>query len=254
MKFRVLGSYGARLPGQGTSSFLVNENLLVDAGTVTWLLSLEQQLRIDDVLLTHAHLDHIVDLAFLADNVMSFRERTIRVWAPAEVLEGAHRHMFNNVLWPDFTAITVGSEPVLTFCPLEEGETTLISDIKVSWRPTNHTVYTAGYLLESDGRSLLLSGDTGPTEAIWELAKDAAGLEAVLAEVSFPNRLEELAFASGHLTPRLLAIELKKLDRRDVPVWVFHMKPQFLEEILAELDELECGELRMLHGNEELRV
>ncbi|PLX98600.1 MAG: MBL fold metallo-hydrolase [Desulfuromonas sp.] len=254
MKFKVLGCYGARLPGQGTSSFLVNDNLLVDAGTVTWLLSLEEQMRIDDILLTHAHLDHIVDLAFIADNVLPFREEPIRVWAPAEVLDSAHRHMFNNVLWPDFTSIKVGKEPILKFCPLEEGKTTQISGINVSWQPTNHTVYTAGYLLEDDGRSLLLSGDTGPTEAIWQLGHDASGLQAALAEVSFPNRLEELALISGHLTPRLLAKELVKLDRPDVPVWIFHMKPQFLDELIAELNELHGFELKLLRGNEELNI
>lgn len=254
MKFKVLGSYGARLPGQGTTSFLVNDNLLVDAGTVTWLLSLEEQICIDDVLLTHVHLDHIVDLAFLADNVLPFRERSIRVWAPAEVLEGAHKHLFNNVLWPDFTAIKVGQEPVLKFCPLAESGVTEISGVSVRWRPTNHTVFTAGYLLEDNGRSLLLSGDTGPTEAIWQLGHQAAGLKAALAEVSFPNRMEKLALASGHLTPKLLATELSKLNRPDVPIWVFHMKPQFLDELIAELKELQDFDLKVLRGNEELSI
>jgi len=254
MKFKVLGCYGARLPGQGTTSFLVNENLLIDAGTVTWLLSLEQQMRIDDILLTHAHLDHVVDLAFIADNVLPFREQPIRVWAPRDVLEGVHRHMFNNVLWPDFTSIKIGKEPILKFCPLEPGKRVEISGVAVSWRPTNHTVFTAGYLLEANGHSLLLSGDTGPTEAIWELGSQAQGLQAVLAEVSFPNRLEELALISGHLTPRLLGLELAKLNRPDVPVWVFHMKPQFLDELIAELDELKGIDLKVLRGNEELNI
>jgi len=254
MDFKVLGCYGARLPGQGTTSFLINDNLLVDAGTVTWLLDLEQQMCIDDILLTHAHLDHVVDLAFIADNVLPFRDRPIKVWAPAEVLDGVHQNMFNNVLWPDFTTIKVGEEPILKFCPLEKGKTVEISGITVRWQPTNHTVYTAGYLLEDHGRSLLLSGDTGPTEAIWKLGHQAQGLQAVLAEVSFPNRLEELALISGHLTPGLLAKELAKLDRPDVPIWVFHMKPQFLDEIIAELNELQGLDLKMLRGNEVLNI
>ena len=253
MRFKVLGSYGARLPGQGTTSFLVNDNFLVDAGTVTWLLSLEQQINIDDVLLTHVHLDHVVDLAFMADNVLPFREKAIRVWAPAEVLESAHKHMFNNVLWPDFTTIKVGPEPVLEFCPLAEGVVTEIAGIGVQWRQTNHTVFTAGYLLEDQGRSLLLSGDTGPTEAIWELGRRADGLQTELAEVSFPNRLEDLALASGHLTPRLPEVEMRKLNRPDVEVRLFHMKPQFLTELTDELNELEFY-FTILTGNEELII
>jgi len=254
MKFKVLGSYGARLPGQGTTSFLINDRMLVDAGTVTWLLSLEQQLCIDDILLTHAHLDHIVDLAFIADNVLPLRDRPINVWAPAEVLEGTHKHMFNDVLWPDFTRIKVGAEPILKFRPLEKDKVTEIANIRVTWRPTNHTVFTAGYLLEDCGRSILLSGDTGPTQAIWELGHEADGLQAVLAEVSFPSRMEELALTSGHLTPKLLAGELRKLDRPDVPVWVFHMKPQFLDELIAEIEQIKGFDLKILRGGEELSI
>jgi len=254
MEFQVLGSFGARLPGHGTVCFLVNDRMLVDAGAVTWRLNLEQQLAIDDVLLTHAHLDHIVDLAFIADNVLPFRDRSIRVWAPAEVLDAAHRHLFNNVLWPDFTSLKVGREPVLEFRPLPEGGVTEIAGIKVSWRGTSHTVFTAGYLLEQNDRSLLVSGDTGPTEAIWALGRNSRGLAGVLAEVSFPNRLQDLALASGHLTPALVGEEMAKLNRPDVPVWVFHMKPQFLEEILAELDALQGLQLRVLRGNEVITV
>ncbi len=254
MKFQVLGSYGARLPGHGTASFLVNDRMLVDAGTVTWLLSLEQQMAIDDVLLTHAHLDHIVDLAFIADNVLPFRDRSIRVWAPAEVLDAARRHLFNNVLWPDFTSIKIGREPILEFRPLPVGEVIEVAGVKVRWCETNHTVFTAGYLLEENGQSLLLSGDTGPTEQIWALGRESEGLTGVLAEVSFPNRLQDLALASGHLTPALIGDELAKLARPDVPVWVFHMKPQFLDEILFELNALEGLHLKMLRGNEIITV
>ncbi len=251
MKVRVLGSYGSRLPGYATTSFLINERLLVDAGTVSWTLGLEEQLAVEDVLLSHAHLDHMVDLAFLADNVFARRATPVRVWAPEPVLDGVRRHLFNDVVWPDFTRLPSPEAPAIDLRPLPAGEAVHVGGVKVRWVPTHHTVFCAAYLLEKGGRSLLFSGDTAETEEAWILGRSAPDLAAVFVEASFPDRLRNLALASGHLTPAQLGGELVKLGRPEVPVKVFHMKPQYLEDVLRDLAALEGYGLQVLRGGEE---
>jgi len=251
MRIRVLGSYGSRAPGYHTSSLLINGTLLLDAGTVAAALSLEEQVAIDDVLLTHAHLDHMVDLAFLVDNVLTLRSSPLRVWAPAPVLDTVHRHLFNNLVWPDFTRLPAGGSPALELIPLPDGSATEIAGLSVRWVQVNHTVYAAGYCLSRGATSVLFSGDTAATDSLWTMGRDCAGLKAAFVETSFPDRLEALAAASGHLTPSGLRGELLKFGRADVPIKIFHMKPQFLEEILGELDALGDTRLQVLQGGEE---
>jgi cAMP phosphodiesterase len=228
---------------------LIDEQVVVDAGGITAKLSVEEQTGIDHVLISHAHLDHVYDLAFLADNVMAIRTTPLRVWAPEEVLDVLHRNLFNDQLWPDLTRLKLGDFPVLELCCLPKGTTTRVGSLNVRWAPTSHTVFAAGYLLADEETSILYSGDTTTTGAIWELGKGVEPLAAVFVEASFPNRLEPLALETGHLTPALLDLELAKLDKPEVPVKIFHMKPQYLEEIRAELAS--CQErYRVLDGNE----
>lgn len=120
MKIRVLGCFGSRLPGRFTSGLLIDQHLLLDAGTIDYSMPLEEQLQIDDILLTHAHLDHIVDLAFLADNVMSQRQTPIRIWAPEPVLNALCQHLFNDFVWPDFTKIPTAESPIVSLNSLPE--------------------------------------------------------------------------------------------------------------------------------------
>ena len=95
MKIRVLGCFGSRIPGRFTSSLLVDEKFLLDAGTISSALSQEEQLALEGIVLTHAHMDHIVDLAFLADNIFG-RPESMKIWAPAPVLEAVQNHLFND--------------------------------------------------------------------------------------------------------------------------------------------------------------
>lgn len=250
MRIRVLGSHGSRLPGFHTSSMLINANILLDAGTVTAVLSLAEQAAIDHVILTHAHLDHVVDLAFLADNVFTLRTTPLRIWGPEEVLASVRNHLFNNEIWPDFARIQVKDFPIVELCPLPVGMASEIGGLTLSWERTTHPVFTAGYLIETGGNSLLHSGDTSVTEKLWEMGRAASGLQLAFVETSFPNRLEKIARASGHLTPEMLKGELAKLDRPELPIKIFHMKPQFLDEILAELHDLDDPRLQILHGGE----
>jgi cAMP phosphodiesterase len=190
----------------------------------------------------------MVDLAFLVDNCLTKRSAPLRIWAPAPVLESVHRYLFNNTVWPDFTRLPRPDAPALEMIPLGAEEE--IAGIRVCWRRVNHTVFTAGYLLTEGGSSILFSGDTGSTEEIWEVGRNCPELKAGFVETSFPNRLSELAGASGHLTPASLRDELIKFDRADVPVKIFHMKPQFLQEIVAELNSLGDDRLQVLEGGE----
>jgi ribonuclease BN (tRNA processing enzyme) len=250
MQIQVLGNYGSRAPGFNTSSLLIDGTLLLDAGTVTGALSIEEQVAIDDVLLTHAHLDHMMDLPFLVDNCFTLRSSPLRVWAPAPVLESVHRHLFNNSIWPDFTRIPGPDAPALELIPIEAGGKEEIAGLRVCWRRVNHPVFTAGYLLTGGGSSVLFSGDTGATDELWEMGRASPELKAVFVETSFPNRLSKLAAVSGHLTPAGLRDELIKFGRADVPVKIFHMKAQFLQEIVTELNSLGDDRLQVLEGGE----
>jgi len=254
MNIRVLGSYGSRTPGHHTSSLLINGRLLLDAGTVTAALSIEEQRSIDDVLLTHAHLDHTVDLAFLVDNVLTLRSEPLRLWAPAPVLETLRRHLFNDAIWPDFTRLPTPQAPALRLLPLAEEGATPVAGLQVRWKRTTHPVCAVGYCLSEGETSLLHSGDTGITEALWQMARGCPQLRMAFVETSFPNRLADLATASGHLTPAMLQGELRKLGRDNLPVKVFHIKPQFFDEIVAELNALEDGRLQILRGGEEFSL
>lgn len=253
MRVRVLGCHGSRVPGFFTSAMLINDNVLVDAGAVT-TLPMPEQAAIDHVILTHAHLDHIVDLAFLADNVFTLRRSPLRVWGPEPVLDSVRRYLFNNEIWPDFATIRAGDFPLIEFNPLPVGVESEVGGVRLRWEQTNHVVFTAGYLLSQGDGSVFVSGDTTETDALWVLPRDCSDLRLAFVETSFPNRLEDIARVSGHLTPAMLQRELCKIGKPQLPVKVFHMKPQFLDEIVPELQQLSDPRLQVLNGGEVFMV
>jgi len=254
MHIRVLGSFGSRIPGIHTSSLLLNKTLLVDAGTITSVLGQDEQMAIEDVLLTHAHLDHTVDLAFLVDNIMPIRKNPLRVWGPQPVLADLHEHLFNNATWPDFTRLPTREAPILELHSLPETGSCEIAGLTVRWARTAHPVHTVGYCLHDANAGFLYSGDTSVTEELWALARECPQLKLAFIETSFPDRLADLARISGHLTPSMLAGELAKLDRPEIPVGIFHMKPQFLDELRTELAALNDPRLQILYGDEEFQL
>ena len=157
---------------------------------------------------------------------------------------------FNGLIWPDFTKLPGKGEPTIKLIPLSESGEGKINDYQLRWVRTNHTVYTVGYCLKSDSGSLFYSADTTTTENLWKMARDCDDLKIAFVEASFPNRMEKLAKLSGHLTPAMLKEELKKFGDRDIPIKVFHMKPQFLDELQSELADLDDDRLQVLDGGE----
>ena len=246
MIFKVAGCFGSELPGYHSAGFLVNERLLLESGTATSVLTWEEQLGVAEVCVSHIHLDHVKELAFLVDNRAGKTQRPLVVTGVAEVLEGLRRHLFNDRIWPDFTRIPSRRQPALAYRVIPEGRYSRVCGLSIKPVRVNHPGWATGYILREGGTSVLYTGDTGPTAAIWKAARNLRGLKAVIVECSFPSGMEKLAVASGHLTPALLERELALLGRPEVPVYLHHMKPLHLPAIAGELAGL-SRPVEMLH-------
>jgi cAMP phosphodiesterase len=240
MLMRVLGCSGSDLPGHHLTSFLVNEHVLLDAGSVTSSLSLEEQAKITDIFVTHSHLDHIKDILFLADNLIEFftdhQPPPVNIRGLPQVLEAIAAHLLNDTIWPDFTAIPPHA-PVLTYAPMPPGQAVSTGGLCLVNHPVNHAKHSAGYVIRGQGpdEGLAYSGDTGPTDDWWHyLANLPAKIPNYLTEASFPNAMEEMALRSKHLTPGLLRQDLEKLPYRP-KVFIYHMKAPFTPRIQEEL-------------------
>jgi len=223
----VLGCYGSRLPGYNITGFLLNGRVLIDAGTVTSVLSMEEQTRIDHILVTHAHLDHVCDIMFLADNISIGGGRTypITVWSTPGIIQALKEHLFNGLIWPDFTRIPSVDNPVMALASLELEVKQALGEFSVTAVSVSHSVETVGFIIEFEGGAVIFVGDTGPTERLWELARGYYGLKAIFIETSFHDDFKNLASISGHLTPSCLDRELEKLGDNAPDIYLFHMKP-----------------------------
>jgi cAMP phosphodiesterase len=240
MELRVLGCHGGETPKHRTSSFLLDGKVAIDAGAVTSMLTLEEQHAIETVLVSHAHLDHVRDLATLADNRCQQGGPPLVIAAIAETIDVLRKHFFNDLLWPDFTKIPAGqSGMTIELRTLVPEQPTEVSGMRVTPVMVHHTIDTSGFVIETATGSLGYSGDTGPTTRFWERLNETRDLRGLLMEISFPDEHHWLAKASGHHTPESLEIELGKLhDRRELPILLYHIKPVFEQRVEKELTRI----------------
>ena len=247
MKIRVLGCHGAELANYGTCGFLINGTILLDAGTICSSLTLHEQRKIRYILISHTHADHIKALPFLSENLIGMkRQRPIIIVSIGEVLTGLRRYVFNNQLWPDFTNLPSRRHPIFRLRAIREGETIKVDGLAVKAFKVNHTVPCAGFLIRQRNSSFLYSGDTYQTTQIWKAAAKDVRLKAAMIETSFPNALKDLAIKSKHLTPRLLFKEFSKIGKPDLSLYIYHMKPRYLERIKRELKQLKIDKITAL--------
>lgn len=238
MKLKVLGPNGGELPGCRSTCFLLDDVFALDAGSLNSTLGIEALARVDDILLTHSHYDHVKDLPLLADVLVGRRETPVNVYSNTECIRTLKKNLFNDEMWPDFTRIPSRRNPVFKLRSFKPGGRVNIGRYSADSIPVNHTVESCGFVV-SDGRSRFgISGDTGPTDLLWRRLNKVEGLSLLLLECSFPNALQDLADVSGHLTPRTLERELAKFDRRDCEVLLYHLKPGYVAELKREVRNL----------------
>ncbi|MCX5717218.1 MAG: 3',5'-cyclic-nucleotide phosphodiesterase [Nitrospirae bacterium] len=255
MKVEVLGCSGAEFPGFNPPAFLIDGKILLDAGTIGAYLSEDAQWKIRHIVVSHAHLDHIRGIPFLADNIIIKNKRhNVIVIGIAPVLKSLKNNLLNNKIWPDFTMIPNAEKAVIRFLEVKPGKQIEINGYKVSAYRVNHSVPAAGYIIEDRrGKRLLYTGDTGPTTAIWKEA-GRIKIDRAIIEVSFPNKMEAMAVETGHLTPRLLRKELDKINIPPDKILITHPKPQHLKTIRSEIKRLRIPNIRILKDGEVINI
>jgi len=255
MNIRVLGCSGAAFPGHHSPGFLLDQRILFDAGSVTDVLDEAAQMKIKHIFITHAHLDHIVGIPFLADNILHARRaHQVYVFSIPSVIKTIKTHLLNRAIWPDFTLIPNSKRAILNLVPQKPGQPIQIDSYTITPYAVNHSVPAVGYLIEDQRRRRwFYTGDTGPSGATWKKLEDRP-LHGLTIEVSLPNRMRNLAIKTGHLTPRLLAIELSKMARWPERIYVTHPKVQFVNTIKQELERLHFKNLILLREGDSIHL
>lgn len=259
MRVRVLGCHGGETPRHRTTCYLIDERITIDAGAVCRSLPLDEQVRIDHMLISHSHMDHVKDLALLADQVIGRRKVPVALHCGPETAETLQSSYFNNYLWPDFTKIPTPDNPVMRVtvrdalkpfriaAPGAEPSQGALRDgeYDVTYVPVTHPVESMAMIIKGATGSILYTSDTGPTTKLWQVANQTKDLRGMFVELSFPNHMQALADVAGHFTPQTLKAEMDKIERRDeIPLFIYHLKPSFYE---VTKDELVALGLKNMH-------
>jgi ribonuclease BN (tRNA processing enzyme) len=254
MRVRVLGCSGGIGGSLRTTSLLVDDDILVDAGTGVGDLTLESLAKIDHIFVSHSHLDHVTSIPFLVDTVCWMRKTPITVYAIRETLEILRAHLFNWKIWPDFTQIPDAANPFMVYREIAPGEAVELRGRRITPIPANHTVPAVGFALETPRAALVYSGDTSSNDALWDVVNRMPNLKYLIIETAFPNKERDIAMASKHLCPDLLAEELEKM-RVQPEVFITHLKPGEGALTMREVKQA-AGRWRprMLENNQEFRL
>lgn len=251
MRVRILGCSGGIGGDFRTTSLLIDEDVLVDAGTGLGALTLEELSRIDHVFITHSHLDHIACLPLMVDSAARMRDKPITVHATLATLSILKGHIFNWSIWPDFTRVPNAEHPFMRFETIIIGEPKHVGGRKVTPIPAAHVVPAVGFWLDSGDGSLVYTGDTTSNDALWNIVNHIHNLRYLIIETAFSDAQQAIAIASKHLCPCMLAEELKKMKVRP-EVYITHMKPGEDQSIMEQIEASAAGHQPKMLKNDQV--
>lgn len=245
MRVELLPSSVPASEAQFLVSFLIDDTVAIDAGSLGLLADLDRQRGVRHVFLTHEHVDHIASLPIFLENVYDPGPECVELLGGPDMLDILHRDIFNGRVWPDFFDLSAGDNRFVRATPVEPGVSLTRAGLVVTPLPVEHSVDTLGYLVDDGRTAVAFPSDTGPTDDLWTSLTAAPRLDAVFLEVSFPNGLAELAIATGHHCPASFASEIGKLPRR-VRWIVVHRKPRYADQIATELAAMDLQNVELI--------
>lgn len=249
MKLKLLPSSfeqdGVASPRQHLTCFLIDGKVAVDAGSLAMAVTAEERSAIRDIVITHAHLDHIAGLPLFIDDQFSELTEAVRIHATSEVIEVLERDVFNWSVYPRLSELENNLGKVLEYRPFVQGSSFLVGNLVFESVEVNHKVPCSGFIISDDSSSIAFTGDTANMDSFWNAVANR-DLSALLIECAFPNELAELAETSCHLTPVTLATELDKFKDPNCEVFIINIKPSYRESVLAEIASLQNNRIKDL--------
>lgn len=254
MQIRILGCSGGIGGELRTTSLLVDDDILIDAGTGVGDLTLAEMARIRHIFITHSHLDHIAGIPLMVDSIFGQIGQPIVIHASAETVCALRQHIFNWTIWPDFTKLPTEQRGVLRYEVMAPYEQRVLGGRHITMIPVNHIVPGVGYCIERNGRVAAFTGDTTTNDTFWTALNDSPNLDVLIAECAFANQEHDLCRKAHHYCPDLLAADLAKLRHRP-DIYLTHLKPGAEDQIERECRELIQGfPLRRLFGGDLIQL
>ncbi len=255
MKIHILGAGGSKTPQSSFISILIDDILALDAGNITSALDLKAQAKIKYILISHSHLDHIKDICFLADNRVLLNSMSFYVFASEEVIKHIKTHIFNDIIWPDFTKIPSQENPVLFLKSIPKNTTFSIEEYEVLSLKVKHSLGARGYFIKKENKTLFYTGDIGFDKNFWKSLKDFK-IDVLFVDISYSDRLKELALKTNHLTPSLFIECIKELNSLPSKIYAVHSKFDFAEEIIKNFKKVSefFPEVTLLQGGEVFEI
>lgn len=236
----VLGAFGGRCANKNTTCFRIDKSVTIDAGNIVTPLK-EEAAEIEHIFLSHSHLDHILDIAFLVDAFYAIKTKPINIYGLKETIDDLKEHILNWKIWPDFSQLDLidRSDKSIVFHEIKHGEIFEFSDLRITPIKMCHGVPSCGYKISKNGFDTIVTCDTGVCDNLLKEIEESKNLKNLVIECSFPSRFEKLAFDSMHLTPALIERELKKLSHTNFNIYINHLKPFYMQEMVEEIKAIE---------------
>lgn len=249
MIVRVIGGHGGISPGFKATSYLIDGKLLIDAGSCAGGIHIDEQVHIDHILISHPHLDHIKDLAFICDNCFGLKGVPFEVYSHKTVIKAIKDHLMNDLIWPDFSKLPSKSHPTMRFHEISEKNVLELGEYKVTPIHVNHPGDAFGFIVEKGNTAVVFTQDTGPTDEIWTESLKNKKIKGIFTEVSFPNMMQQVATDSQHHTPNTLFQEVKKMPK-EIPIFVGHLKPNYQTQLMQEIEDLGIDRITLLTSDD----
>jgi phosphoribosyl 1,2-cyclic phosphodiesterase len=234
MNIRILGAHNSESQSTKCACLLIDDTLAIDAGGLTSNLSIADQQRIESILLSHQHYDHIRDVPGIA-LTCSLQGASINVYSTLQVRNTIETHLLNGQIYPRFQEFPE-AKPTVKFNLIKVHESQRINGHRFLPVPVNHGDATVGFLISDlQGKTMFYTADTGPgLLSCWKYVSP----QLLVIDVTVSNRYEGFAKSTGHLTPSLLNGELLKFrELKDyLPrIIIVHMDPTLEKEIREEV-------------------
>jgi len=241
VKIKILGCSGGRSINSDPTCFLIDDSILIDAGSITTNLEDEPLKHLEHLIITHSHFDHIADLPFLMEKLFWIKKDPFTLHSSKESWDTITSHILNNSVWPNLVEIAKSRNEIFKWNQFSNLQKFKISSYEITPIRVNHIIPTDGLIIDNGKCSIAFTADTYKTDQFWKTCKNKKNLNAIIAGVSFPNEMQETAEITKHLTPKLFYDEVKRLGRDDIKFYISHIKPLFKKAVLKDLSELPIG-------------